>query len=227
MQGARGDMRLVAAAIGFVLVIVAAQGLATVSYPAADRADAGAVLGRTGFAYLTTLRTFGAAVLWNRLEPQFHDYYQDTKLVEQQHLLPTLAVVQALDPQFQQAYYLSSFVVFMRGDEKTGLAIAHEGVENNPRSGFMRANLAQLLLLQDKKANMAEVLENAEFGLREDAEYADADEQFESWAIFRDAYALSGDQAMADRIQSVLDQMKADGYGLGDHDHDGDGEQDH
>lgn len=227
MERTRTDVRLVAAAIGLVLVIVAAQALATVTYPTPDRADAGAVLGRTGFAYLTTLRTFAAAVLWNRLEPQFHAYYADESLTEQRHILPTLAVVQALDPQFQQAYYLSSYLVFRRGDEDTGLAIAQEGVENNPKSGFMRANLVQLLLLEDAQANMAEALKHAEFGITESAEFTDAEEQFESWAIFRDAYAMSGDQATADRITSVLDQMKADGYGLGDHDHDGDGEQDH
>ena len=107
------------------------------------------MLGQTGFAYLGGLRTFAAAVLWNRIEPVFHTYYGGVPLDEQTYMIPTLRLVVALNPQFTQAYYISSYMVYKHSPAE-GIALAEEGLARNPDSGILHANLAQLLFIDDR-----------------------------------------------------------------------------
>lgn len=221
-------VRLAAIAFAVVVALMATQALAAWSAPAAPAADAGQVAGRAAFAYLGGLRTFTAAVLWNRLEPQFHEYYADeASVADLDYMVPTLALVQALDPQFTQAYYLSSYIVAKREGYPAGIAIAREGVRHNPRSGLMRTNLAQLLLLDDAKAHEAEMLEQAKVALSEQAQWRDDDEVFEGYVVFRDVMRSAGKQKVAEVLDAQIEALRGKGAGAGDHDHDGNGKQDH
>ena len=82
-----------------VAVILGGQALAGIAAPAGAAASTGRVLGQTGFAYIGGLRTFAAAVLWNRLEPLWHGYYSTRPVEEVVQFLPTMRLVQILDPQ--------------------------------------------------------------------------------------------------------------------------------
>jgi hypothetical protein len=206
--------------------LLATQAAAMTVAPAGERSDTGRVLGRTGFAFLGGLRTFTAAVVWNRLEPIFHDHYEGTPLSDQLYALPTMQLVTTLDPQFLDAYAIASYTVFSRGDEETGIQIARDGLEKNPRSGLMHANLAQLLIIQDQDANLEEAMTLAKAGLRDETYWARADDLFEGLVVFRTVYSLAGDEEMADYLNHMAEELHDSGE-LADHDHDHDGVQDH
>lgn len=206
-----GRSRTTAIAAVLIVVMFAGSALASASQPAGGYASTGRLLGKTSFAFLGGLRTFTAAVLWNRLEPQFDEYYANKKLSEQVQLLPTMRVVTLLDPQFPQAYYNASFIIAIRGDQAGGLRIAQEGIDNNPKAGILRANIIQILMIQDRKANLSACLEQARIGLQPDMFWQNADDQFEGYATFRTVYDLAGDKEMVAKITAVLEQLKQDG----------------
>lgn len=230
MQSILESRRQVAVvAVLLVAVLLGAQFIAAQNTPASGVASTGRTIGQAGFAYLGGLRTFGAAVLWNRLEPQFHDYYAGRKLKDQTFLLPTMYIVQRLDPQFVQAYYNAAFLLAQRGSWEEAYRVAQEGIENNPRSGLMRANYVQLLLYQDKIANQDKALEQATIGLGPDIVYANPDDEFESLGVFRVPFRAAGRADVVAAIDQRQDQLRAEGgtpSGL-DHDHDADGKPDH
>jgi surface antigen len=213
-------------AIALVAVLLGAQALAAGAAPEGGRSETGRVLGKTGFAFLGGLRTFGAAVLWNRVDPVFHEYYSGVTLKEQLFALPTMQLVTILDPQFIQAYYVASFTLMERGEEEVALRIAREGVANNPDSGLMLANLAQLLMMEDRDKNLPEMVALAESGLSDQAQWSNADDLFEGLVIFRSVYAVAGDESMAERLRVAVEELHDSGQ-LTDHDHDHDGVQDH
>lgn len=96
--------------------------------------DTGRLLGRSTFAYMGGLRTFAAAVLWNRLDPQFHEYYGES-LEDAAFMLPTFRLVTWLDPQFIDAYWVAPWILRREDDAEEALAFACEGTEKNPESG--------------------------------------------------------------------------------------------
>jgi len=182
---------------------------------------------RAGFAYLTGVRTFIAAVLWNRLDPILHDYYEEVPLQEQLQILPTIQMVVALDPQFIDGYYVAAWILARRGDVETGLDIAAQGVENNPRSGTMRMNYAQILYLFDGDVSAA--VKQADAAVA-NAEWKDPIEQHDSYAIFGAIYKSAGLTERYEYIQRELvrlDEIIGDALGPEAHDHDGDGVPDH
>lgn len=209
-------------------LIFAGQFAAGRSMPSPEIAETGRLLGRAGFAYLSGLRTFGAAVLWNRLDPQFHLYYSGVQLHDMQFMMPTMRMVVLLDPQFLQAYQVASYIVFQKEGHEQGLAIAREGVEKNPRSGMMHANLAQLLLLTGDDANRGEALRSVAIGTSSDAYWTDPQEEYEGLAIMRSTLKVWGDPAAMAEVEGRLAKLRSDGAAESvDHDHDGDGKQDH
>lgn len=219
----------VAAVIAIALaVVIGAQGLAVAVTPAETRADTGEVLGKAGFAYLGGLRKFTAAILWNRIDPVFHKYYGDSPLSEQDFSLPAMRMVTILDPQFEQAYYIASFQIASAGKVDEGVAIARNGLENNPNSGLMHANLAQLLYIQDKKANADEVIDLALKGIDPGISWATPDDEVDGLAFLKNILISMGREADTVGIDERIDAAQATpGYGQQDHDHDGDGVQDH
>lgn len=221
-------LHLPAAAIALLLLVIllASQALAFGARPTGDVDTAGA-LGRTGFAYLGGVRKFAAAVLWNRIEPVFHAYYGGVPLVEQRYMVPSLYLITVLDPQFTQAYYLSSFMVGELVSRDEGIKVAREGARNNPDSGMMHANLAQMLYVRDKRAHQVEILREIDLTLAEGRSWIDDDERYEGYVMCARMLETLGQPERASRIDAVLERMKTAGIGAGDHDHDQDGEQDH
>ena len=219
MSGIRDSHPALSAILAVVLllgVLIAGQVLAAGSAPPGGIASTGRLLGRTSYAYLGGLRTFTAAVLWLRLEPTFHGYYSDRPVEELVEFLPTMRLVQALDPQFEQSYYVSSFILARRGKMAGALALSREGIKNNPSSGLMLANYTQILLMQDKKANLPEMLKLAEQGLRRGVRWSSADEQYEGYGVFETVYRIAGDTRMASKVRGVKLRIGEQPAGLGD-----------
>lgn len=210
-----------------LVALISAQAAASASTAGRERLQTSRVLGRSGFAFLTGARTLGAAILWNRLEPLLHDYYEEVPFEEQRYALPTLRMITLLDPQFISAYSISSFMIAEGGDVDEGLGIAREGLRNNSESGQLHANLTQILMLENAEKNMPELLELSKRGISEEVKWLDANDLFEGLAVFRAVFRLSGDTETTERIQNALDQLRASGQIAEDHDHDGDGTQDH
>lgn len=202
-------------AVLLLAVIVGAQAVAAVSAPAGVTISTGSMLGQTGFEYLGGLRKFAAAALWNRLEPQFHEYGNGKSIDERLDFLPTMRLVQILDPQFEQAYYVSAFMLGRIDRMPQALEIAREGIRHNPDSGLMRANYAQLLLIQDKVKNLPEALKAAQSGIRPETVWANTDDQFEGYGIFGTVFRLAGDTAAADKMTEAQKVLSAQGAGLG------------
>ncbi len=210
----------------FAALLAASLAAGALTAPGASSATA-EVVGRAGFAYLGGLRRFAAAVLWNRIEPVFHEYYSGVALDEQTYMMPTLHAVIRLDPQFVQAYYVASYIVFRKEGRSEGIAIARQGLAANPESGLMHANLLQLLLIEDRVGNAAEIGRLADAITRGGLAWMDAEDRFEGLATARDGLRVLGETQRAEQIEAVLENMRRSGIGLGDHDHDGDGKQDH
>ncbi len=201
-------------AAGLLLAVFAAQALGAVSAPQGATLSTQSMLGQTGFEYLGGVRKFAAAVLWNRLEPQFHEYGVGS--VDQRlEFLPTMHMVLALDPQFQQAYYVSAFMLARNGRMPQALALAREGIANNPKAGLMRASYAQLLLMEDKAKNLPQAIEQARLGTEPDTTWASPDDKFEGYGIFRTVFTLAGDKAAAQRMQDAQNELSGQGAGLG------------
>jgi tetratricopeptide (TPR) repeat protein len=215
---------LAAIAIGLVLVIagqVAAGALAP-----AQQGSVAEAAGRAGFAYLTGIRTFAAAVIWNRLDPIFHEYYQELPLAEQLNLMPMVRMVNWLDPGFVDGYYVSAWILSQRGDLEQAYAVAADGVEANPESGILRMSYAQILYLNGETE---EALVQAERAF-EATEWKDDVEKHDSFTVLASIFKVAGDPVMQARVEEELVRLDAalgDRLAPEDHDHDGDGVPDH
>lgn len=207
-------------------VLIASMAAAAGSAPARSTTTTD-VVGQASFAYLGGLRRFAAAVLWLRIDPLLHTYYAKESLADQTYMVPTLYAVIRLDPQFVNAYYVASWIVARRAGDAQGIALAREGLDANPRSGLLHANLIQLLFLADREANVAEISRLTERMTGSEIVWTDEEELFEGLAIARDVFSWRGDGDRASKIDETLAEMRERGVGTGDHDHDGDGEQDH
>jgi hypothetical protein len=156
-----------------------------------------------------------AALLWNRLDPQFHEYYGGD-VVRSLYMLPSIRLVTWLDPQFVQAYYVAQWVVARNGHVPEALALTREGIAANPRSGLLRASYAQMMLLfaNDRVAAHSWAVRT----LASDALWADADEEFQGYATIRDVLRITGDKAAYQKATAVWQKLKDAGHQLGDPD---------
>jgi len=190
----------VAGLLALVLIGQAASGALAPAH--ASEAGTRRSVERAGFAYLTGIRTYAAAVLWNRIDPIYHDYYEEMPLHEQTYMMPTIRAVVALDPQFLDAYYVAAWVLGRRGDVAEGVELARLGVENNPDSGLMRANYAQILWVLDDDLEGATHQVKAALG--EDVVWRNLVEQFESYAVIRDVLSAAGDEDLAESVRGEM-----------------------
>lgn len=209
------------AAVGLLLgLTVCGQALADATAPEAPNgALTGKAMGRAGFAYLTGLRQFGAVLLWNRLDPQMHEYYGGHGLGKMVFMLPNVKVITMLDPQFVEAYYVAPEILIDSGNEpgisakekarrlKVGLDLAREGVTNNPKSGILLASYAQLLWTDGK--DLPGALKLAKRGMADDIVWRWDDEEWESMAVFEAVFKKSGETALARQAQAVRDALDA------------------
>ncbi|HEY3317249.1 MAG TPA: hypothetical protein VGK50_02330 [Coriobacteriia bacterium] len=140
-------------AVLLVATVLAGQAAADRLLPRTGRTDAGRLAGRTGFAYLTGIRTYVAAVLWARLDPVNDTYYNKVPLGQKKFLLPTISIVNWLDPDMQEPYYVGPFVLYEAGLKRNAILLAERGARNNPKSAFLHASFAQLLLAEGRMAD--------------------------------------------------------------------------
>jgi hypothetical protein len=208
-----------------VMLAVALIGQAATDalVPVTEKSATGQSIERAGFAYLTGVRTYAAAVLWNRLDGLFHEYYGETSLDEQTYMMPTLNMAVMLDPQLTQPYYVAAWVLARRGEVDEGLALAARGVENNPQSGLLRVNHAQLLALftDDEAATVAEA--NAVLG--EDIVWTGLGEQHDGYASVHAILQNAGEDERVTYVELRLAEIDEEMEHLGihdehDHDHD-------
>lgn len=198
-----------------VAVLLGGQALAGATAPPGGTASTGRLLGKASGAYLGGLRTFTAAVLWNRLEPLYHGYYGGRTVDKLVEFLPTMRLVQLLDPQFEQSYYNSTYILSRLGKMDDALSFAREGIRNNPQSGLLLANYAQLLMIKDKKGNLPEMVALADRGIKPGINWASIDDEFEGYGIFRTVYKLAGDQKTSDAVDRAQKALGQQGAGLG------------
>jgi hypothetical protein len=211
-----------------IVLVVALLSLALVGQAGADalvpvteKSGTGQAVERAGFAYLTGVRTYAAAVLWNRLEGLLHGYYEEVPLTEQTYIMPTLSMAIMLDPQLTQTYYVAAWVLARRGSVDEGLALAAQGVENNPRSGLLIVNHAQMLALftDDEAAAVA----RAEEALASDVVWVDIIEQHDGYAMVNAILRQSGEEERAAHVSREIERIDAEIDRLGltvEHDHD-------
>ena len=199
----------VAVVVLALAVVLGGQALADHAAPdVPNGALTGRSLGRAGFAYLTGLRQFAAAVLWNRLDPQMHEYYGSVGLGRMVFMLPNVKAIVALDPQFVEAYYVAPEILIESGHLRTGLDLAREGVERNPKSGVLLASYAELLLTRDKNARAA--LPYALRAMQPDTVWRTDEEQWDACAVLRVVFTKNDMPDKAAEAQAIMDAISAD-----------------
>lgn len=191
-------------------VIIGAQALAEVSAPAVQQMSQAKLIGQTGFAYLGGLRLMAAGLLWGSLDAQFHEY-GSTNIAERMDLLPMIRIVQLLNPQLEQPYYYTSYVLAKRGRMDDALELASEGIKNNPRSGLLRSSYVQLLLMRHNKRDLPLMLEQARIGLGPNMEFVNVDDAYESLGVFRVPFQLSGDTTSVKAIDAMQAELRQQG----------------
>lgn len=187
----------------FLAMTLAGQAAADRVLPPSERTSTVTTLGRAGFSYLTGLRTFAAAVLWNRIEPIMHDYYSGVALKDQHYMLPTIYMVIALNPNLLDPYFVGSWVVARSDHVDEGLELARQGLENNPRAGLMLSSYAQMLMLYKDDYDAAVPLSEELLG--PEITWRTLQEQYEGYAIARDAFKHEGMTGRADEVQKAMD----------------------
>lgn len=199
-----------------LVAVFALSSAAALLQPPRQVANGGQVIGQTTFAYLGGLRRFAAAVLWNRIDPQYDTYYANKSLADMTFMLPTIRMVQSLDPQFEQTYYVAAWIIARRGDRQGGIDIARDGVAANPRAGLMYANLIQLLTYDavarhDTTLHVADEVKLAQRALALNVVWASDSDRFEGYAVFREAFSKAGMKAQAAAMQAELERMSSSG----------------
>lgn len=223
-------IRLVAGVALALVLALGGQALADSLVPEASGEDTNAAVGRAASSYLTGIRRFGAAVLWNRLDPVFHGYYLEVPLSEQRYMLSTIAMVEALDPGFTQSYYTGSWVLIQNDRLDEGLRMAERGVRAVPTSGLLLANLAQLQYLYAEGREGA--FDTALAGLEPDVEWESLSDQYVGYAVFRDIFKAADRDDLYQHVVAEIERIDAEidanpDEEAHDHDHDNDGVPDH
>lgn len=204
------------------------QAMADSLVPEASGAETVRVMGRAASSYLSGLKTFAAAVLWNRVDPLLHNYYEDVPIEEQLYMLTTIALVEELDPHLVHPYYVGSWVLVRNGRIKEGLEMAERGVEANPDAGILYVNLAQIQMLYAHDLEAA--VETAEQVLERPMKWTDAVEEHNAYPILGAIFRAAGRDDLYAKVQEELERLDtecADELQGVEHDHDHDGVPDH
>lgn len=197
---------MTAGALALCLVVVlAGQGIADSRIAGAGAPSTGAVLGRAGFAYAGGLRTFVAVVLWSRLEPQFHAYYDGGRLEDLLYLVPTLRFITLLDPTLEQAYYILPWILRQNGRRAAALELAREGALENPRSGRLWTAYAQLLFLDGRRREAAQAAGRA---IGPQARWYELRDQWIDLGLAGDILKRSGDPAAGRLAEIAAERVK-------------------
>ncbi|MBA4370259.1 MAG: hypothetical protein C0418_01615 [Coriobacteriaceae bacterium] len=220
------------AKVAFVAALAVCVALALVAQAAADSlapsgvGGAAGTLGRAGFSYLTGFRRFAAYNLWNHIDPQQHEYYGGVALADQIYMMPTVALVTALDPEFEEPYYIAPYILARRGFIPEAKELAENGLEHLPLSGLIRIGYAQILA--DYAKDISAAARQADMAVVSD--WRDDAERHNGYAIARSIYRRSGEtskSAYLEKAIEVIDSRSPEQLPAGAHDHDGDGKPDH
>lgn len=224
-----------AAVIAVVLclaLLFGGQALTDASAAELGRADTGELIGGTTSSYLTGLKRFAAAALWNRMDPVFHNYYPGMALDDQLYMLPTIAMVQALDPQLVQPFYIGSWMLIRNDRLEEGVAMAERGALENPDAGILYVNLAQLQMLYAD--DLPAAVDTGTQVLEREMWWSDFEEKYNAYPILRAIFKAAGRDDLVQRVEEELAFMDTEApERLGsspdaqEHDHDGDGVPDH
>lgn len=221
-------MRLVAALALCLVLALGGQALADSLVPEASGEATSQAVGQAASSYLTGIRRYAAAALWNRLDPLLHKYYVGVNLSDQRYMLSTIAAVQALDSSAVLSYDVGSWILVQNGRVDEGLAMARRGVENNPNAGLLRVDLAQLLELYGNDPEGA--VEEGLVVLERDMEWTDLTEEHNAFGILGAIFRQAGRADLDARVQAELVRLDAeagDEIPAEDHDHNQDGVPDH
>ena len=226
------ERRILSRAIGGValclVLALGGQAMADSLVPGASGVDTGRAVGRAASSYLSGIRTYAAAVLWNRVHPLLHGYYEDVPLKDQRYMLSTIALVQALDPSLVHSYYVGSWILAENGRTAEGLAMTERALEHNPDSGLSRVSRAQLTWLYGKDSTQALIA--AESVLDERLVWNSPVEQHDAYAAVLVIFKSAGREDLMTRTRDALERLDeefGDALEGVDHDHDGDGVPDH
>ncbi len=159
-------------------------------------------VGRASSSYLTGIRAYAAAVLWNRIDPLVDGYYASVPLKNQRYMLSTISLVEWLDPTFAPAYYVGPWILIGNGKIPEGMAMAKTGVERVPDSGMCRASYAQLLLIQSK--DLPGAVEQARAVLDPSMQWSDPVEQVNAYASMEQLFRQAGETALADEAATKI-----------------------
>ncbi len=197
----------IALALAGLLIVVAVQLISPPS-PArgAGSAETGA-LGRAGFAYLTGLRTFAAAVLWNRLDP-IMDKYEPGGLSHAQYMLPSIQLVTWLDPKFEQAYYVGQWIIARHGGTLAeAKAMTRDGIAANPRSGLLLASYAQLLQ-GASKTTVPSAYEWAKKAIEPGVTWHTVEDEYDEYGVLRVIFEIAHDPARVKFVKEVQKRLQ-------------------
>lgn len=212
----------------FLLVALSGQYVSDSSLDSGSSAATVQAVGRASNSYLTGIRTYAAAVLWNRIDPLMHGYYEDAKLEDQRYMLSSIALIEWLDPAFAPAYYVGPWILVRNDKVDEGMAMAKRGVEQIPESGMCRTSYAQLLLTQ--RDDIAAAVEQGKAALDETVVWTDGTEQMNAYAAIAQIFRQAGETQLVAYVAAEIDRIDAtvdNGASEDIHDHDGDGKPDH
>ena len=207
-MGTRRDTWLpIALAAAFLVVALVGQafGDTMMSMPESSTT---AVVGRASSSYLTGVRRYAAAILWNRIDPLLHGYYRTTPLDQQRYMLSTIATVEWLDPDFAQPYYVGAWILVRNDKADEGLSMAERGTEQIPESGTLHMSYAQMLLVLNEDTKGA--LRQAKLAVEPDMRWTDDIEKLNGYAAISKMFEQMGEPALAKQIQPEIDRL----YGL-------------
>lgn len=225
----RSRRAVIAIAIaGCLALALGGQAVADSLVPEASGEETGRAVGQATLSYASGLRRYAGDLLWARMEPLLHNYYDDVRLEDQLYVLSTTALVEWLDPELIEPYYISAWILAENDAVDEGLGLARRGVEANPGSGLLRMNLAQLLMLHE--GDLSAAVEMAESALGADIWWTDRMEQHNAYPILGSIFRAGGREDLYAFVQAELERLDrdyADELQDVEHDHDHDGHPDH
>ena len=228
MDALRSDKLPLLLAGVFLVVVLSGQYVSDSSLDSGSSAATAQAVGRASNSYLTGIRTYATAVLWNRIDPLLHGYYQDVPLEDQRYILSTIALVEWLSPTFAPAYYVGPWILVRNDRVEDGMAMAQRGVELIPDSGMCRASYAQLLVIE--RDDIAGAVDQGKVALGKAIVWTDATEQMNAYASIAQIFRQAGETELADYVAAEIDRIDATVVNSASediHDHDGDGKPDH
>jgi hypothetical protein len=141
--------------VGVIVVLLVAASFIQVSLDDSATAHAGwsksspLDTGRSVLDVLGGVRQTLAAYMWTKTDTIFHQYLGHN-LKHEQPLFPYYWLISRLDPHFTMAVYYASWMLCEFGRVDEGLALALEGVKDNPDSAILQENLANIYLFFKK-----------------------------------------------------------------------------